>query len=146
MVVFVLKNVSVKQNKSHSRSLDVHLVFITSCMPIVHMAKVMFSEFPSFCPQGGGSGKVHYEHILATKVLMPVGGLGVQENALRACSCYKSAHARVCVGGGGRGCLGKCTIQVMSQGMSTLLAYQHEVCNQYSNCLLVHYANEGLPE
>ena len=31
---------------------------------------------------GWVSGKVHYEHILATKVLMPVEGLGVRENAL----------------------------------------------------------------
>ena len=49
-------------------------------MGIAHMAKVMFSEFLS-CPQGGGGGgwvlgKVHYEHILGTKVLMPVGGGG----------------------------------------------------------------------
>ena len=37
--------------------------------------------------EGGGcwvSGKVHSEHIVATKVLMPVGGggLGVRESAL----------------------------------------------------------------
>ena len=63
------------------------------------------------------SGKVHYEPILATKVLMPGGW-----------------------GGGGIGCPGKCTIQVMSQGMSTFLAYQREVCNRYSNCLLVIFA------
>ena len=52
---------------------------------LAHTAKVMFSEFLSFGSQGGGvSGKVHYEHILATKVLMHmgVGGLGVQESAL----------------------------------------------------------------
>ena len=48
-------------------------------------------------PWGEGvSGEVHSEHILATKMLMPVGG-----------------------GGGGGGC----TIQVMSEGMSTFLAY-----------------------
>ena len=74
---------------------------------IAHTASVMFSQFMSFLlftgggvsgkvhsehilatkvliPMGGGcvSGKVHYEHIFATKVLMPMGGLGVWENAL----------------------------------------------------------------
>ena len=56
------------------------------------------------CPGGGGgcvSGKVHSEHILATKVLMPM-GVCVGESVLRA-------HSR----------------------------YQREVCNRYSNCLLV---------
>ena len=51
-------------------------------MRIAHTAKVMFSEFLSFCPRGGGgSGQMHYsantpgnENILATKVLMPWGG------------------------------------------------------------------------
>ena len=34
------------------------------------------------CPRGGWvSGKVHSEHIVATKVLMPMGG-GIQESAL----------------------------------------------------------------
>ena len=42
------------------------------------IAKVMFSAFLSFCSQGGGwrgvSRKVHSEHIVATKVLIPMGG------------------------------------------------------------------------
>ena len=33
MIVFVLKEVSLKQNKSHSRSLDLHLVFINEGLP-----------------------------------------------------------------------------------------------------------------
>ena len=32
-VVFVLKKVSLKQNKSHTRSLDLHLVFINESLP-----------------------------------------------------------------------------------------------------------------
>ena len=67
-------------------------------MRIAHTAKVMFSEILFFCSQGQGwvSGQMHYsanvtgnEHILATKVLMPVGmgvggvgELGVWANAL----------------------------------------------------------------
>ena len=78
------------------------------------------------CPWGGGgclSGKVHPEHIVATKVLMPMGGwvgclgkctlstlllqkcscpweggLGVWESALWAHCCYKSAHTHGRVG------------------------------------------------
>ena len=58
----------------------------TSRMGIVHTASVMFSQFLSFLlstreegGKGGSwvSGKVHSEHILATKVLMPMGGGGV---------------------------------------------------------------------
>ena len=33
LVVFVLKKVSLKQNKFHSRSLDLHLVFINEGLP-----------------------------------------------------------------------------------------------------------------
>ena len=33
LVVFVLKKVLLKQNKSHSRSLDLHLVFINEDLP-----------------------------------------------------------------------------------------------------------------
>ena len=67
-------------------------------MRIARTESVMFSQFLSFLLStgegvGGVSGKVHYEHIIATKVLMPVGGRGVQESALWAHSCYKSAHA-----------------------------------------------------
>ena len=61
-------------------------------MRIAHTAKVMFSQFLSFCLQGGGggvSGKVHSEHIVATEVLMPVGG------------------------GWGVGCPGKCTLSTL---------------------------------
>ena len=105
---------------------------------------------------GGGSGgwvsrKVHFEHIVATKVLMPFGGGGVRESTLWAHCCYKSTDAlwggdvrestlwaHCCYkstdalwGGGGPG---KCTL-------STLLlqkcCYQREVYNRYSNCLLV---------
>ena len=104
-------------------------------MRIAHTAGVMFSQFLSF--------------------LLSTGGKGVWESALWAHSCYKTTHAR---GLGGRvGCpgkctlstfllqkcscpWGKCTIQVLSQGMSTFLAYQREVCNWYSNCLLVSMA------
>ena len=50
-------------------------------------------------PVGGVSRKVNCEHILATKVLMPVGGLGVRESALWAHCCYKSAHAHGGVSG-----------------------------------------------
>ena len=83
-------------------------------------------------PMGGGmSGKVHSEHIVATKVLMPMGEGGcpgkctlstlllqkcscpwgrggVQESALWAHCCYKSAHAH-----GGGGCLEKCTLSTL---------------------------------
>ena len=52
-------------------------VIFISRMCIAHTAKVMFQSFcPSVHKGGGVSGKVHYEHILATKVLMPVGGGG----------------------------------------------------------------------
>ena len=52
------------------------VVLITSPMRIVHMESVMFSQFTSFLlfTGGGVSGKVHYEPILATRVLMPMGG------------------------------------------------------------------------
>ena len=33
VVVLVLKKISLKQNKSHSRSLDLHLVFINEGLP-----------------------------------------------------------------------------------------------------------------
>ena len=57
------------------------------------IAKVMFSAFLSLCSQGGGvSRKVHSEHIVATKVLMPMGGRG---------------------GGVGVGCPGKCTLSAL---------------------------------
>ena len=89
---------------------------------------------------GGGSGKVHYEHILVTKVLMPMeGGWGgwvsgkVHYEHILATKVLMPVEG----GWGGGGCPGKCTIQVMSQGMSTFLAYQREACNRYSNCLLV---------
>ena len=32
-VVFVLKKVSLKQNKSHSRSLDLHIVYVNEGLP-----------------------------------------------------------------------------------------------------------------
>ena len=57
---------------------------VTSRMCIAHTASVMFSQFLSFLlSTGGGSRQMHYlanipgiEHILAIKVLMPVGGGG----------------------------------------------------------------------
>ena len=65
-------------------------------------AKVMFSEFPSFCPQGGpgkwiiwlmshkGGGQMHYlanvpglQHFLAKKCSCPEGGWGGGGNAMQ---------------------------------------------------------------
>ena len=66
-------------------------------MRIAHMAIVMFSQFLSFLLSTGGWGggvqggprQMHYlanvpgiEHILSIEVLMPVGGRGIQSNAL----------------------------------------------------------------
>ena len=116
-------------------------------MRISHTAKVMFSKFVSFCSQGKGGGvsrKVHYEHILATKVLMPMGGVrGVSGKVhyehifatkvlMPVGGCWVSGKVHFehilgtkvpmpCLGGGGVGCPGKCTIQVMSQEMSSSL-------------------------
>ena len=42
---------------------------------------------------GWVSRKVHSEHIVATKVLMPVGGGGIRESVLLAHCCYISAIA-----------------------------------------------------
>ena len=33
LVVFVLKKISLKQNKSHSRSLDLHIVYVNEDLP-----------------------------------------------------------------------------------------------------------------
>ena len=33
VVVFVLKKISLKQNKSHSRSLDLHIVYVNEGLP-----------------------------------------------------------------------------------------------------------------
>ena len=79
-------------------------MFITSHMRIAHTAKVMFSEFLSFFSQGRGVLGVResalYEHILATIVLIPVGGgcpgkCTISTFLLQKCSC-----PRVCVWGG----------------------------------------------
>ena len=72
-------------------------MFITSRMRTAHTAKVMFSEFLSFCSQEGGGGvwvsrKVYSEHIVATKVLMP-GGVGGWRGVV--------------------GCPGKCTLSTL---------------------------------
>ena len=119
---------------------------------IAHTAKVVFSEFLSFWPQGGGgvsgkkctlstlllqkcwclcvggvSGKVHSEHIVATKGLMPGGCPGqctLSTLLLQKCWCLWG-------GGGSRkvhsehivatkvlmpvgGCLGKCTEHIVA--------------------------------
>ena len=64
-------------------------------MRIAHTASVMFSQFLSM-GGGGGAGvsqKVHSEHIVATKVLMPRGGWVSRKVHSVHILATKSAHA-----------------------------------------------------
>ena len=98
---------------------------------------VMFSQFlyqwPSVHRGGGGwvSGKVHSEHILATILVLDArcrrGGV-TREQMLSLLSTFRLLSKVLMPEGGGGRMPGKCTIQVMSQGMSTFLAYQRNVC------------------
>ena len=104
-------------------------------MRIARTAKVMFSEFLYFCSQGGGgSGQIHYltnvpgiEHIMAIKVLMQlvVGGGGVSRQMHYLANVLGIEHILA-------------IIVLISQNAMHILACHREVCNRYSNCLLVY--------
>ena len=60
------------------------------------------------------SGKVHSEHIVATKVLMPVWGGGCWVSGKVHSEHIVATKVLMAVGGGGGvGCLGKCTLSTL---------------------------------
>ena len=82
MYTFYLAHAHSAYREGYVFRVSVHL-FTGGVSGKVHYEHILATEV--LMPMGGGgwvSGIVHYEHILATKVLIPLAGGGVWENAL----------------------------------------------------------------
>ena len=72
---------------------------------------------------GGLSGKLYSEHIVATKVLMPMGGGGGWVSGKVHYEHIVATKVLMPMGGGGVGCLGKCimsTLLLPERGMQSI--------------------------